>query len=393
MMSDKNGRIVAGADQPGRYLPLLKGRRVAVLANHASRVGKVHLVDFLLENQVNVVKIFSPEHGFAGSGDDVVPVRDSVDVKTGIPIISLWNSLKPGDPEELNSLWEGYKKPGGAELADVDIMLFDIQDVGVRFYTYISTLQRFMESAAENGKELLILDRPNPNGFYVDGPVLEEAYRSFIGMQPVPVVYGMTTGEYARMLTGERWLSDPGLNPGLTVIECRNYAHDRLYRLPVPPSPNLPNMASIYLYPSVCFLEGTACSVGRGTAYPFQQFGSPLFPRTAHSFTPRSVVGASDPKLTGQKCFGFLVATSAVGARKEVTGGIRLKWLLKAYELFPDKGSFFNDRFPLLAGSAALRRAVESGTGEAAIQESWRPDLDRFLKIRGKYLLYQDFHG
>ena len=391
MVSNKTSRIMAGADQPERYLPLLKDRRVAVLANHTSRVGKMHLIDFLLENQVNVVKIFSPEHGFVGTGDDVIPVRDSIDARRGIPIISLWNSLKPGDPEELNSLWEGYKKPGGAELADVDIMLYDIQDVGVRFYTYISTLQRFMESAAENGKELLILDRPNPNGFYVDGPVLEEAYRSFIGMQPVPVVYGMTTGEYARMLTGERWLSDPDLKPGVTVIECRNYAHDRLYRLPVPPSPNLPNMASVYLYPSVCFLEGTACSVGRGTAYPFQQFGSPLFPRTAHFFTPRSVVGASDPKLTGQKCFGFLIATNESQALAESANRIQLKWLLKAYALFPDKKKFFNDRFALLAGSHKLRLAMESGLSEEEIRKGWASGLANFLKIRERYLLYPDF--
>lgn len=393
MISNQTGQIVAGADQPERYLPLLKGRRVGVLANHTSMVGRIHLIDFLLGNQIDVVRIFGPEHGFSGTADDVASVRDSIDPKRRIPVISLWKSLKPGDPEKMNSLWEGYKAPGGEDLADVDIMLYDIQDVGVRFYTYISTLQRFMESAAENGKKLLILDRPNPNGFYVDGPVLEEAFRSFIGMQPVPVVYGMTTGEYARMLLGERWLSDPEMKPGVTIIECRNYAHDQLYRLPVPPSPNLPNMAAVYLYPSVCFLEGTACSVGRGTPYPFQQFGSPWFPATAHSFTPRCVVGASDPKLNGQTCFGFLVAASAAGARKEVTGGIQLKWLLKAYELFPDKGSFFNDRFPLLAGSAALRRAVESGLGEAAIKKSWRPGLDRFLKIRKKYLLYQDFPG
>lgn len=369
--------IIVGAARMDQYLPLLKGKRVAILTNNTALVNGKLLVDTLLKRGVNIVKIFSPEHGFRGVANAGASINNSIDLQTGIPIISLFGK---------------HNKPTTEDLKGVDVMVYDIQDVGVHFYTYISTMQLFMEAAAENHKPFIILDRPNPNGFYVDGPVLEKKFKSLVGMQPVPVVYGMTIGEYAKMLIGQRWLSNPDLKPNLTVIKCLNYTHDSLYQLPTKPSPNLPNMTSVYLYPSLCFFEGTACSVGRGTKRPFQLFGSPEFPDNLFSFTPKPEQGATNPKLEGQKCYGFLVASNENEALKEVDGRLQLKWIIQAYKLFPDKERFFIDHhFDLLAGTDQLRKEIQEGWNEERIRNSWQPELNKFKEIRKKYLLYPDF--
>lgn len=374
----ENQPIIVGAARIDQYLPMLKDKRVAILTNQTAVIGttKTHLVDTLLSLGIHIVKIFGPEHGFRGTANAGATVENAVDKKTGIPIISLYG---------------GHNKPTAKELSDVDVMLFDIQDVGTRFYTYINSMQRFMEAAGENDKPFIILDRPNPNGFYVAGPVLEEDQKSGVGMQPIPIVYGMTIGEYAEMLVGEHWLNDPELKPDLTVIKCLNYTHDSLYTLPIKPSPNLPNMASVYLYPSLCFFEGTKCSVGRGTPHPFQLFGHPDFPDTLYSFTPESMPGATNPKLKGQKCYGYLVATDAEQALKKAGRHIQLKWVMKAYELYPDKANFFRSYFNRLAGTSTLMQQIKDGLSAEQIRKSWQPKLDQFKKIRKKYLLYPDF--
>jgi uncharacterized protein YbbC (DUF1343 family) len=402
--------ILTGAEQLSHYLPLLKGQSVAVFANQTSIVGKSHLVDTLLKKGIHIAKIFAPEHGFRGEADAGQHLNSQTDPKTGIPIISLYGSKL---------------KPSAADLADVDIMLFDIQDVGVRFYTYISSLQKYIESAIENNRPLIILDRPNPNGFYVDGPILDPAFKSFVGMQPVPVVYGMTLGEYAKMLVGEQWLDQPldgdlntihaindaakridsliqsmrkrPINIGtndfrLIVIPCANYTHKSRYVLPVKPSPNLPNMQAIYLYPSLCYFEGTAVSLGRGTDKPFQQFGHPSFPKDGYHFTPQRVPGATNPPLLNQLCYGYDL--SKIDVAKETGNQLSLKWLLLAYHSFPDKDSFFLNGggfFNKLAGSASLQQQLKAGKTEAEIRKSWEPGLSNFKKIRKKYLLYPDF--
>lgn len=368
--------IVLGAARFDQYLPLLKGKRVGILTNQTAVVDDTHLVDTLLKLHVNIVKIFGPEHGFRGDADAGASVTNAVDPKTGIPVISLYGK---------------HNKPTPDELKDVDVMLYDIQDVGTRFYTYINSMQRFMEAATENNKPFIILDRPNPNGFYVDGPILEKKFKSGVGMQPIPIVYGMTIGEYAKMLIGEHWLNDPNLKPDLTVISCVNYTHDSLYTLPVKPSPNLPNMASVYLYPSLCFFEGTACSVGRGTKHPFQLFGHPSFPDSLYTFTPEGMPGATDPKLKGETCHGYLVATEANDALQKVGHHLQLKWVMKAYELFPDKDKFFTRYFNTLAGTDQLQKEIKAGWSEEKIRESWEPALEKFKQIRKKYLLYPDF--
>lgn len=375
--SRQSGLITIGAARFSKYLPLLENKRVGILTNQTAVVGNTHLVDTLLKLHVHIVKIFGPEHGFRGDADAGASVGNSVDAKTGIPVISLYGK---------------HNKPTPEELQDVDVMLYDIQDVGTRFYTYISSMQRFMEAAAQNHKPFIILDRPNPNGFYVDGPVLEEKFHSGVGMQPIPIVYGMTIGEYAKMLVGEHWLNPTGLQPDLTVIPCLNYTHDSLYTLPVKPSPNLPNMASVYLYPSLCFFEGTACSVGRGTAHPFQLFGHPSFPDNLYRFTPEAMAGATDPKLKGQTCHGYLVATSAKEALRKADRQVQLKWVIKAYKLYPDKNKFFTRYFNTLAGTDQLQQQIKAGWSEKRIRKSWEPALDKFRQIRKKYLLYPDFH-
>ena len=392
------GRKLENEIQPGaasiyQYLPLLKNSRGAVFANHTSIIGNTHLVDTLKKLGIDIKVIFGPEHGFRGKADAGEKVSTYKDHATGIPVISLYgNKLKPAKED----------------LADVDVMLFDIQDVGVRFYTYISSLQYYMEAAMENSKHLIVLDRPNPNGHYIDGPVLETAFKSFVGMQPVPVVYGMTIGEYAQMILGENWY-DPksyGWNKGgkgdfeFTVIPCSNYDHTKLYELPVAPSPNLPNMQSIYLYPSICFFEGTVISEGRGTSAPFQQFGHPSLPKTLHAFTPESMPGAKKPKCMGQTCYGWDLSGSMEDVRLKTENKLQIKWLKEAYTQFPDKNNFFlsaktikpeDHFFNKLAGNATLMQQIKDGIAEEAIRQSWKKDIENFKLIRKQYLLYKDF--
>lgn len=377
--------IQTGADQTERYLPLLKGKRVAVFANQTSRVGSQHLVDTLLKSGIQVIKIFGPEHGFRGKADAGEIVKNGIDPKTGIPVISLYGK---------------HKKPTAEDLADVDVLVFDIQDVGVRFYTFISSLQYCLEAVIENKKRMLLLDRPNPNGFYVDGPVLDTAFRSFVGMQPVPVVYGMTIGEYASMLVGESWLHISkenkkvySPNDALTIIPCRNYTHDSLYKLPIAPSPNLREMASVYCYPSTCFFEGSLLSEGRGTDKPFQIFGHPNLPKHLYSFTPNPTEGAKQSKCYGQTCYGWNIHDTETALLKSLQKKIRIDFLLEAYQLFPGKDSFFlkNDFFNQLAGNDVLMKQIKSGKTELEIRKSWQLELQKFKAIRKKYLLYEDF--
>jgi uncharacterized protein YbbC (DUF1343 family) len=402
-------RILTGADQLDQYLPLLQGQSVAVFANATSMIGNTHLVDTLVKLGIHIRKIFSPEHGFRGEADAGAKVGNQTDPGTGIPIISLYGAKV---------------KPTADDLADIDVLLYDIQDVGVRFYTYIASMQRFLEAAIESNRPLIILDRPDPNGFYVDGPVLDTKFRSFVGMQPIPVVYGMTIGEYARMLVGEQWL-DPSVTNQLNaihainqsadridslmgalrkksvnihlndfrliVIPCLNYTHKSKYTLPVRPSPNLPNMQAVYLYPALCLFEGTPVSLGRGTPKPFQQFGSPSFPRESYTFTPESTPGAHNPPLFGQLCNGFDL--SQINVTKETGNRWSLKWILKAWSLYPDKEHFFNGNgstFDRLAGNAILEEQIRQGLTEEEIRKSWEPALSNFKRIRKKYLIYAD---
>lgn len=389
-----NDLIIPGAYRTDVYVPLLKGKRVGVFANQTSVVGNTNLIDTLLKLGVNVVKIFSPEHGFRGNADAGAVTTNSVDSKTHIPIISLYGKKIKPTPDDVK---------------DVDVLLYDIQDVGVRFYTYISSMQYFMEAAAENSKPMMILDRPNPNGFYVDGPVLDTNYKSFIGMQPIPVVYGMTIGEYAMMISGEGWLSTDAANKKFSwyknyaqnspdtpfhflVIKCKNYTHNSRYVLPVKPSPNLPDMGSVYWYPSTCFFEGTNISEGRGTDEPFQVFGAPSLPKNLYAFIPVSKQGATNPKYVNQTCYGWNV-TSVIAD----DGIMHLQYLLEAYKLFPDKNNFFIKPktgeyfFNKLAGNDSLMQQVIQGKSESEIRESWQPALKKFLQTRKKYLLYTDF--
>ena len=390
----KKGTIQTGAENMTSYLPLLKGKTVAVFANQTSIVGNTHLVDTLQKLGVTIKVIFGPEHGFRGTADAGEKIGNYTDKATGIPVVSLYGSKR---------------KPSKEDLAGIDVMLFDIQDVGVRFYTFISSLEYYLEAAIENGKHLIILDRPNPNGHYVDGPVLEPAFKSFVGMQPVPVVYGMTIGEYAQMLYGEGWYdknlykwskSGQGGEFELTVIPCNNYNHTTLYELPVKPSPNIPNIQSIYLYPSTCLFEGTVLSEGRGTNKQFQIFGHPALPKNLISFTPRSMEGAKTPKLQDQLCYGWDLSGTPEEVLKKTGNRMQLKWLLEAYRLFPDKRNFFLPAksgkpedffFNKLAGNSTLMQQITEGKTEEEIRRSWEPGLVAFKAIRKKYLLYKDF--
>ncbi len=381
----KKDLIIPAAERLDQYLPLLKNKRVAIFANHTSIVGNTHLVDTLSGLGVNIKKIFAPEHGFRGTADAGEKIDNTVDAKTGVTVVSLYGKKR---------------KPSKDDLEEIDLMIFDIQDVGVRFYTYISSLQEYMEAAIEHDKALIILDRPNPNGFYIDGPVLNRKFKSFVGMQPVPVVYGMTIGEYAKMLIGEKWI-DSSLHKKLlqksssivTVIPCDNYTHKSLYVLPEKPSPNLPEIQSIYWYPSTCYFEGTVLSEGRGTEKPFQIFGHPSLPKNLYSFTPVSRDGAKEPKLKNEQCYGWNLFGTPGEVLKKVNGKIQLKYLLEAYRLFPDKNNFFlkNNFIDRLAGNDQLRKQIIAGKSEAAIRKSWEPGLAKFKKTRKKYLLYPDF--
>jgi len=390
----KNKTVITGAERIPVYLPLLEGKKVAVFANHTSLVGNTHLVDTLHKLGVNITVIFGPEHGFRGAANDGEKIEDAIDPATGAPVISLYGKKR---------------RPSAEDLKNVDILIFDIQDVGVRFYTYISSLQEYMEAALENGKPLIVLDRPNPNGFYIDGPVLDLKFKSFVGMQPIPVVYGMTIGEYAMMLQGERWLGSKEANDRVTynlgtqptadtpfhtlVIKCQNYDHNTKYVLPVRPSPNLPEIQSIYWYPSTCYFEGTVLSEGRGTDKPFQIFGHPSLPKNLYAFTPVPHPGATEPKLKDKLCYGWNITGTTTQVLKNVNGRIQLKYLIQAYKLFPDKPNFFlkTGGFNRLVGNDLLMQQIKDGKSETEIRKSWQPGLTKFKEIRKKYLLYTDF--
>ncbi|HPP91142.1 exo-beta-N-acetylmuramidase NamZ family protein [Tenuifilum sp.] len=367
--------ILPGARLMSNYLPLVQGKRVAVVANHTTLVSSKHLVDTLLSAGVAVKKIFSPEHGFRGDIEAGELIGNYTDKVTGLPVISLYG---------------GSKKPKPADLSDVDVLIFDLQDVGVRFYTYISTMHYVMEACAENNKPLIILDRPNPNGFYVDGPVLDTAYRSFVGMHPVPLVHGMTIGEFAQMINGEGWLKGK-IQCNLTVIPCRGYTHSMTTALPVRPSPNLPNHLSILLYPSLGLFEGTVVSVGRGTDYPFQVFGFPNFPDKGFRYIPVEKRGASlNPPYKGKPVYGIDLRDYSVNYfldRREII----LDWLIYSYNNYPEKDKFFNNFFNLLAGTSVLRQQIENGLTPSEIRATWQPALEQFKLLRKKYLLYPDF--
>ena len=363
--------LKTGADQIGLYLPILKGKRIAIVANQTSVIydGKktTHLIDTLVSLELNIKKVFAPEHGFRGNVDAGESIEDELDVKTKLPIISLYGK---------------NKKPTKSQLRGINLVLFDIQDVGARFYTYISTLHYVMEACAELNIPLILLDRPNPNGHYIDGPVLENDHKSFVGMHPVPVVYGMTIGEYGQMINGEEWLKD-GIKSPLTVIKLKNYTHDSEYRLPIKPSPNLPNEKSINLYPSLCFFEGTNVSVGRGTDMQFQIYGSPfLNKKSKFTFTAVPNEGSKYPKHTHAISYGEDLR------KVNKLSNINLSWLIKAYKQNRTK-SFFNSFFTKLAGTKSLQTQLEKEVSESVIRASWRKGLDKFKIVRNKYLIYQ----
>jgi len=360
---------VSAAMQLNDYLPLTIGKRVGVVANQTSVIGETHLVDALLFLGVDIRKIYTPEHGFRGTADAGAKVNSGNDGKTGLPIVSLYGKNKKPTPEMLQ---------------DIDLILFDLQDVGVRFYTYISTMSYVMEAAAENNIPVIVLDRPNPNGFYVDGPVLKAENQSFIGLHPVPVVYGMTIGEYARMVNGEGWLKD-GITCDLTVIPINNYNRNAIYELPVRPSPNLPNWESVYLYPTLCFFEGSIVSIGRGTDTPFQVYGHPDM-RGSYTFTPKSTSGASKPLLEGQRCRGENLLAFAHDYELNANQ-LHLEWLIEAYLQLKDK-DFFTNYFVKLSGDKQLQRDIESGKSADEIRASWKDDLEAYMTIRAKYLMY-----
>lgn len=369
--------VVTGAERIGQYLPLLKGKKVGLLINQTSVVGKTSLLDTLLSLHVKVKRIFVPEHGFRGEAQAGEMVENEKDKETDIHIVSLYGS---------------NKKPTEKQLNKIDVLVYDLQDVGVRFYTYISTLQYAMEACAENNVPLIILDRPDPNGHYISGPVLDTALRSFVGMQPIPIVYAMTPGEYAKMLVGERWF--PGAEKlNLTVIPCLHYDHATLYNLPVNPSPNLQNMTAIYCYPTLCLFEGTVVSVGRGTDKPFQQWGHPAFKgKSGNSFRPVPVWGQkTQPLYAYKECYGQVLALNTDEAFMLLGYKVRTTWLQRAYDWYPEKDSFFNNFFEKLAGTRDLRKQIEDHVPETEIQASWQPGINQFKKTRKKYLLYQDF--
>ncbi|UYZ63667.1 exo-beta-N-acetylmuramidase NamZ family protein [Hymenobacter weizhouensis] len=358
-----------GAEQFGAYLPLLKGKRVGVVVNQTARVGRAFLVDTLLAQGVGVKVIFGPEHGFRGEAADGATIKDGRDARSGLPALSLYGATKKPTPEMIK---------------DVDVLVFDIQDVGTRFYTFISTMHYVMEAAAENNKEVIILDRPNPNGWYVDGPVLEPQHKSFVGMHPIPVVHGLTVGELAKMINGEKWLAG-GRQCRLTVIPVQGYTHATRYELPVRPSPNLPNAHSVALYPSVCLFEGTDVSVGRGTDSPFEVIGAPTQPSTRpYSFTPRPNAGSPTPPQNGKLCYGLDLR----GSGNEV--GFTLKYLIDFYQQSTAKDKFFGKYFEQLTGTRSVREQVMAGKSEAEIRASWEPGLKAYKVLRKKYLLYPE---
>lgn len=357
------------------YIPLLKNKKVGLVANHTSLVGEKHLLDVLIENDINVMKVYAPEHGFRGDVGEGENISSSVDAKTGVPIISIYGKSK---------------KPSAEQLKGISCMVFDMQDVGTRFYTYLSTMHYVMESCAENKIPVIVLDRPNPNGFYIDGPLLRKEHKSFVGMHPIPIVHGMTLGELAQMINGEGWLKN-NVKCDLTVIKCADYTHQSRYQLPVPPSPNLPNMTAVYLYPSLCLFEGTVLSVGRGTDFPFQVFGHPVYKcKTGYefTFTPQKTKIAPSPVLEGKLCYG--VSFQNITHDEIIKDKIDLQYIIDAYNNFEPKDKFFKSFLSNLAGTTALRKQIESGKTADEIRASWQNDLTAFKTVRKKYLLYED---
>ncbi|MCG9970749.1 exo-beta-N-acetylmuramidase NamZ family protein [Christiangramia crocea] len=369
----ENTEIMTGANNTQAYLPLIKDKKIGLVGNQTSIIKTekgdyIHLVDSLLKYNIQIEKVFAPEHGFRGTADAGEVVKDGIDTKTGLPVISLYGE---------------NKKPSAEVLKDLDMLVFDIQDVGARFYTYISTLHYIMEACAENNIPLLVLDRPNPNGSYIDGPILEKEYKSFVGMHPVPVVHGMTIGEYAKMINGEKWLKD-GVQCELKVIEIESYDHSKTYSLPVKPSPNLPNDKSINLYPSLCFFEGTNVNAGRGTNKQFQVFGSPFLEKEYYSYhyTPEPMDGAQHPKHKGKECHGKDLSEVAE------LNSLNLEWLIEAYNHTSSKEDFFNSFFTKLAGTEKLQQQIEEGLSANEIKASWQDGLKEYGEVRKKYLLY-----
>ena len=366
--------VLTGAAQIENYVPKLLGKRIGLVVNTTSIVGNKHLVDTLRALNVDVKKIFAPEHGFRADADAGAVIANEYDPKTALPIVSLYGKKKG---------------PDSLDLANLDGLVFDIQDVGVRFYTYIGTLQYVMEACARYNKPLWVLDRPNPNGFYIDGPVLDPKFSSFVGMQPIPVVHGLTVGEYAKLLNGEGWLKDSA-QCELNVVPCKNYTHATLYNLPVKPSPNLPNMTSVYLYPSLCFFEGTPVSVGRGTDKPFQIYGYPGNANGPYSFTPRPMPGATNPPQANTLCRGYDLSNYNTGYFLNKSS-IFLNYVIDAYRNYPQQNKFFTDFFDTLAGTDKLRKDIQAGKNEQLIRVGWQDDIKKYKAIRKKYLLYKDF--
>jgi uncharacterized protein YbbC (DUF1343 family) len=367
-------KIEVGAERTSLYLPLLHGKRVAVLTNQTGRIGNENIVDFLHNKKVQIVTIFSPEHGFRGNADAGENVANSIDIKTGIPICSLYGS---NAGKALDSM-----------MKSIDVVILDLQDVGLRYYTYLTTMVHVMNACAVHHVRLIVLDRPNPNGFYVDGPILDMRYKSGVGSVPVPVVHGMTLGELARMINGERWLSN-GAQCDLTIIPCLYYTHAMHYQLPMPPSPNLPNMRSVYLYPSLCYFEATPISVGRGTDAPFQQFGNPKMTGYSYSFTPRSMTGAKNPPQLNQCCYGVNLQVSP-SDNVLFSHGVDLSYLVEAYKNLHIGDAFFSSFFERLIGVQYVRQMIEAGKSAAEIKACWKSDVEKFKKERKPYLLYPE---
>ncbi len=370
--------IIVGAKQVELYLPLIKGKRVGIVANQTSVVKKtigeqqqsLHIVDYLRDDyNINIKKVFAPEHGFRGKADAGELVKDGTDTKTGLPIISLYGK---------------NKKPKTNQLKGLDLIIFDIQDVGARFYTYISTLHYVMEACAEQGISLLIFDRPNPNGHYIDGPILEQQHKSFVGMHPVPIVHGLTIGEYAKMINGEGWLNN-AIKCDITVIPVKNYTHNTPYSLPIKPSPNLPNDKAINLYPSLCLFEGTTVSVGRGTEIQFQTYGAPYFPKTEYYFKPKPNEGAKYPKYENKNCYGYDLT------QNETLKELDLSFIINAYKVSKNQKEFFlkNGFFTKLSGTKLLQQQIESGYSQSKIKATWKSGLENYNQIRKKYLIYR----
>jgi len=363
----QQNKPLPAAYQTKEYLPYLKGKSVGMVVNQTSTIDQTHLVDTLRSHKIKITKVFAPEHGFRGEADAGATVKSGIDQKTGLPIISLYGA---------------NKKPTKDQLEDLDVVIFDIQDVGARFYTYISTMHYVMEACAENNIPLLILDRPNPNGMHVDGPILEMEHQSFVGMHPIPILHGLTVAELAQMINGEKWLKND-VQCDLKIVKNMNYTHNDTYSLPVKPSPNLPNDPSIALYPSLCLFEGTVISVGRGTEKPFQQIGHPSLTKFDHTFTPASMPGSSKyPPFENEKCYGISFD------EKNYFDGFSLQYLIKFYEAFPQKDQFFNNFFTKLAGTKSLQQQIEAGFSEEEIKMSWQAGLEEYKKMRAQYLLY-----